>query len=538
MLSFVVNYEDGVAGEFDMSAQVHSTAAMGQQILTNLARFAEQPAIADGTVSWTYREVGEATARMIAVFKSLGLRAGSALAILASNRAEVLPAMLAANLMGMRYTPLHPLASAEDLAHIVADAEIDVLIVEAEKFADRGKAIRAGVATLRHLLSFGPMADVVDIRDAASCIAPAPLIDESDPSAVAAVVYTGGTTGRSKGVMHTHRAIQAASLLMTSDWDWPEQTRFLAVTPVSHSAGSMLRPIMLRGGYTRLMQGFDAERFCRTVEEERITFAMLVPTLLYALLDHPARKKYDLSSLQTVVYGAAPMSPQRLREAIAVFGPIFVQFYGQTEAPQCVATLRKIDHSLQRPERLESCGLPCPGIEVRLFDAQMKEVAPGEPGEICVRGPIVMEGYWKQPEATAEAFRGGWLHTGDVARRDADGYLKIIDRTKDLIISGGFNIYPREVEEALQSHPDVAGAAVIGVPDAKWGEAVTAFVVMKPGATSKEAALQAYVKEKRGAPWSPKTIHLVESLPVTGLGKVDRKALRAKFWPSDGRQVS
>jgi fatty-acyl-CoA synthase len=140
--------------------------------------------------------------------------------------------------------------------------------------------------------------------------------------------------------------------------------------------------------------------------------------------------------------------------------------------------------------------------------------------------------------ATAEVFRGGWLHTGDVARRDADGYLKIIDRTKDLIISGGFNIYPREVEEALQSHPDVAGAAVIGVPDAKWGEAVTAFVVMKPDATGKEAALQAYVKEKRGAPWSPKTIHLVESLPMTGLGKVDRKALRAKFWPSDGRQVS
>ena len=521
-----------------MSALVHQTAATGQQILANLARFADQPAIADGTVSWTYREVGEATARMIAVFKGLGLRAGNALAILASNRAEVLPSMLAANLMGMRYTPLHPLASTEDLSYIVADAEIDVLIVEPEKFGERGRAIRSGVSTLRHLLSFGPMEGGVDIREAARRVEPAPLKDESDPAGIAAVVYTGGTTGRSRGVMHTHRSVQVASLLMTADWDWPTQTRFLAVTPVSHSAGSMLRPIMFRGGYTRLMQGFDAERFCRTVEEERITCTLLVPTLLYALLDHPARKKYDLSSLQTIIYGAAPMSPVRLREAIEVFGPVFVQLYGQTEAPQCIATLRKSDHSLQRPERLESCGLPGPGVEVKLLDADMKEVASGEPGEICVRGPIVMEGYWKQPEATAEVFRGGWLHTGDVARRDADGYLKIIDRTKDLIISGGFNIYPREVEDALQSHPEVASAAVIGVPDAKWGEAVTAFVVLKPNAVSGEAALQAHVKDKRGAPWAPKTIHLVDSLPVTGLGKIDRKALRAKFWPSDGRQVS
>ena len=322
MLSAVVNYEDGSGGHM---STLHQTATTGQQILVNLARFAEQPAIADGSVSWTYREVAEATSRMIAVFKSLGLRSGDALAILASNRAEVLPAMLAANLMGMRYTPLHPLASTEDLSFIVADAQIDVLIVEPEKFGERGTAIRTGVATLRHLLSFGPMNGAVDIRDAALRTEPAPLLDESDAAGIAAVVYTGGTTGRSKGVVHTHRSIQAASLLMTSDWDWPAQVRFLAVTPVSHSAGSMLRPIMLRGGYTRLMQGFDVERFCRTVEQERITCTLLVPTLLYALLDFPGRTNYDLSSLQTVVYGAAPMSPARLREAIEVFGPIFVQ---------------------------------------------------------------------------------------------------------------------------------------------------------------------------------------------------------------------
>jgi fatty-acyl-CoA synthase len=175
---------------------------------------------------------------------------------------------------------------------------------------------------------------------------------------------------------------------------------------------------------------------------------------------------------------------------------------------------------------------------VKLLDPEMKEVGVGEPGEICVRSPLVMEGYWKRAEATEEAFRGGWLHTGDVATRDANGFLTIVDRTKDMIISGGFNIYPREVEDALLSHPSISSAAVIGVPDQKWGEAVTAFVVVRGGSQVSADELQAHVKAKRGAPWSPKTVHFVDSVPVTGLGKIDRKALRVQFWKSDGRQVS
>jgi fatty-acyl-CoA synthase len=221
-----------------------------------------------------------------------------------------------------------------------------------------------------------------------------------------------------------------------------------------------------------------------------------------------------------------------------MFGPIFVQLYGQTEAPNCIATMRKIDHDASKPGRLSSCGLPCPGVDVKLLDREMKEVSVGEPGEICVRSPLVMEGYWKRPDATEEAFQGGWLHTGDVATRDAEGFITIVDRTKDMIISGGFNIYPREVEDALLSHPSVSSAAVIGVPDDKWGEAVTAFVVVPSGISVSAEELQAHVKARRGAPWSPKTVHFVDRVPVTGLGKIDRKALRAQFWKGDGRQVS
>jgi fatty-acyl-CoA synthase len=239
-----------------------------------------------------------------------------------------------------------------------------------------------------------------------------------------------------------------------------------------------------------------------------------------------------------IIYGAAPMSPDRLLEGMRIFGNVFVQFYGQTEVPQCITTLRKIDHDPASPRRLGSCGRPNPLVEVKLFDFDMNEVKDGEPGEICVRGALVMNGYWKRPDATDDTFRGGWLHTGDVAVQDEDGYFYIVDRIKDMIISGGFNIYPREVEDALMSHPAVASAAVIGVPDDKWGEAVKAFIVLKSGAEADFETLHAHVRAKRGGPWAPKTIDFVEAIAVTGLGKVDRKALRAPYWQGRSRGVA
>lgn len=514
--------------------QLYTGGTAGSLIIGAVTRFGDRPALGDGTTFWTYRELGEAMARFIAAFKAAGLKKGDALSILSGNRAESWAAMCAGLIMGLRYTPLHPMAAEDDHAFIIEDAGIDVLIVDGEKFAARGRAIKERVPGLTHLMSFGPAEGAHDILAAAAAATPAPLADEGSAGDVAWLAYTGGTTGRSKGVMLSHRAILTMTLLLYADWDWPADIRYLAATPVSHAAGVTIYPVMLRGGYTRLTQGFEAETFCRVVADEKITVTFLVPTLIYALIDaNELRARFDLASLDMIVYGAAPMSPDRLREAIAIFGNVFVQLYGQTEAPQCITSLRKADHDLSRPERLGSCGRPSPLVDVKLFDSEMREVATGEPGEICVRGPLVMNGYWKRPEATEEAFRGGWLHTGDVAVADAEGYLYIVDRTKDMIISGGFNIYPREVEDALMAHPAVASAAVIGVPDPKWGEAVKAFVVLKAGADAGAAELQAHVKELRGAPWSPKSIDFVADIPVTGLGKIDRKALRAPYW--DGR---
>lgn len=370
-------------------------------------------------------------------------------------------------------------------------------------------------------------------------MAPAPLVDESESDHIAWLAYTGGTTGRSKGVMIPHRSMAAMSALLYCDWDWPADIRYLAATPISHAAGVTLFPVMMRGGFARLLDGFDVNAWCRVVQDETVTASFLVPTIIYGLIDAASvRNKHDLSSMQMIVYGAAPMSPDRLLEGMKIFGNVFVQLYGQTEAPQIITTLRKADHDPAHPHRLGSCGRPSPTVDVKLFDANMKEVGLNEPGEICVRGTLVMDGYWKRPDATKEAFRGGWLHTGDVAVKDRDGYFYIVDRTKDMIISGGFKIYPREVEDALMAHGAVASAAVIGVPDDKWGEAVKAFVVLKPGTNVGASELQSHVKEKRGAPWSPKSIDFVDTIPVTGLGKLDRKLLRAPYWEGRTRGVA
>ena len=518
---------------------LHSGGALGALCLNAFARFGERPAIADDVTRWTYRDLARNVAQIIALFRSIGLSKGAAVSVLSANRVESWAVICAAAIMGLRYTPLHPLAAEDDHAFIVEDAEIDALIVESGKFAPRGLAIRTRVPGLKHLLSFGPVEGARDILAEWPTCEPAPLVDESESAEIAWLAYTGGTTGRSKGVMIPHRSIAAMSALIVSDWDWPADIRYLAATPISHAAGITLYPVMLRGGFARLVNGFDVEAWCRTVEEEKITSCFLVPTIIYGLIDAASvRAKYDLSSLQMIVYGAAPMSPDRLLEGMRIFGQVFVQLYGQTEAPQIITTLRKIDHDPAHVRRLGSCGRPSPTVDVKLFDASMEEVGINEPGEICLRGTLVMDGYWKRPEATEEAFRGGWLHTGDVAVKDEDGYLYIVDRTKDMIISGGFNIYPREVEDALMSHGAVASAAVIGVPDDKWGEAVKAFVVLKPGANIGASELQAHVKDRRGAPWSPKSIDFVETIPVTGLGKLDRKALRAPYWQGRSRGVA
>jgi fatty-acyl-CoA synthase len=500
--------------------------SMGRIMLGAIARFSDRQALADDHRSLTYRELGEQIARAMSVLRSIGLQRGDGIAILSSNRVELVIVEFAAMLMGVRYTPLHPLAAGETHLFILEDAEISVVAVDPHAVRYRLSELK-GNGGGRSILSFGPADDGSDLIAAMALAEPAPLEDLAQPDELVRLVYTGGTTGLPKGVMIPHRAMVTATVLQASEWDLTvHQLRFLATTPASHASGAIIPTVLMLGGYVRLTDGFSAEKFCKLVAADNITMTFLVPTMIYVLLDHPGIADDDLSCLQTIVYGAAPMSAARLRAAMQIFGPVFVQLYGQTEVPNCITALRKADHDLAHPERLNSCGLPSPMVQVSLFDSEMREVEAGQPGEICVRGPLLMQGYWKRPELTEDAFKGGWLHTGDVAVRSPDGYLTIVDRTKDMIISGGFNVYPSEVESALLRHPDVLFAAVIGVPDDKWGEAVVAYTVLRAGISGDAAALKSHVKSIRGPVWSPKQVFFVDQIPLTPLGKVDRKALR------------
>lgn len=504
---------------------LHGSATLGQILLTAIHRFADRPAIADDTTAWTYRDLGEAIGRCMTIFKRCGMQRGEGVAMAAANRVEQVAAQYAAVLLGLRYTALHLLSARDVHAFVLNDAGVAMAILEPE-LCTGACELRASVPTLRTVLSFGPSDHCKDLLELMAGAASRPLIDEATGNQVAYLFYTGGTTGRPKGVQLGHRSLVMATLIQGCDWDLDEAPRFLAATPTSHAAGIILPTILMRGGYARLTRGFDPEVFCRIVVDERIDTTFIVPTMLYMLLDSTCSRTADLGSLRTVIYGAAPMSPERIREALDRFGPIFVQLYGQTEVPMCISTLRKADHDPGRPERLDSAGLPCASVQVRLLDAELAEVPDGTPGEICVRGPLVMDGYWQRDEATAEAQIGGWHHTGDVAVRSPDGYLKIVDRTSDLIITGGFNVYPREVEDALASHPAVSAAAVVGLPDPKWGEAVGAFVVLRSGAKAIDEDLKSHVRELRGPVAAPKVVTFVDALPLTPLGKVDRKQLR------------
>ena len=302
-------------------------------------------------------------------------------------------------------------------------------------------------------------------------------------------------------------------------------------TPLSHAGAAFFVPTVIKGGSLFVLPRFDPALVLESIERDRITATMLVPSMLYALMDHPDSHTRDLSSLETVYYGASAINPTRLREAIERFGPIFAQYYGQSEAPMAISYLAKADHDLDHPERLASCGRPSVFIRTALVGDDGMPVAVGEPGEICVAGPLLGGGYWKLPEETAETFRDGWLRTGDVAREDADGFWYIVDRTKDMIVTGGFNVFPREVEDVVATHPAVAQVAVIGTPHARYGEAVTAVVVPRNGALTESdiAEIVALVKERKGSVHAPKQVIAVDAIPLTGLGKPDKKALRDRL---------
>jgi fatty-acyl-CoA synthase len=514
---------------------------LGHLVISALERHRHDPVLELGETTLTGGETAAQVSQYVQAFEAAGVGTHSSAALLSYNRPEVLLIIAAGQTLGSRRTALHPLGSLDDHAYILDDAEITTLIIDpVPSFVERALALLQKVPSLRQILTIGPAPDALaevgaqDLAALAAGFSPQPLhAVDLPPDHVVSITYTGGTTGKPKGVIGTAQSMMTMTQIQLAEWEWPATPKFLVCTPLSHAGAAFFVPTLIKGGSLVVLAKFDPGEVLRTIEEQRISALMVVPTMLYALLDHPDSKTRDLSSLDTVYYGASAINPVRLREAIDRFGPIFAQYFGQSEAPMTISYLAKNDHD---EARLSSCGRPSPFLRLALLDDNGEPVPQGEPGEICVAGPLLAGGYWNLPEATAETFRDGWLHTGDVARMDEDGFLFIVDRVKDMIVTGGFNVFPREIEDAVATHPAVAQVGVIGIPDEKWGEAVTAVIVLREGEASDEAAtdrladeIKAIVREHKGPVHTPKHLVIAESLPMTGLGKPDKKALRKLY---------
>ncbi|SEB24704.1 AMP-binding protein [Variovorax sp. YR216] len=351
--------------------------------------------------------------------------------------------------------------------------------------------------------------------------------------------FTGGTTGRSKCAQYTMDNWLACrdSYYAEDEQVYEADTRFLHMAPISHGSGLGLLPTLFRGGCTVTQNVPDLKTWCRNLEAERITMAMLVPTLLYWLLDMPEASSHDLSRLRTVWYGAAPMSPAKLRQLQSRFGNIFLQVYGATECLQPVTTLYKRDHVDADAKRLASAGRVAITAEVRVMDEEGQPLPCGQTGEVWLRSRATISGYYGNPEATAAEFGNGFWKSGDLGYLDEEGYLYIVDRKKDMIITGGFNVYAIEVESVLDAHPAVAMSAVVGVPHEAWGEAVHAEVVLRAGSRTSADELIEHVKGRIGRFKAPKTVSFVESLPLSVAGKVLRRQVREKYWKDRSRRV-
>lgn len=510
-----------MAGE---SRKLYSNSTPSQLAFAALRRSSDRIVLQDGSRSWTAAAALDCIATIQFHLEHKDCLPGGRVAVLSGNRPETWLIGVAVQGLGMCVSYLHPLGNLQSHIHQIDDFQPDVVIVDAarfpEIFADLSSRYTGQIAFLT--LDGGTFGQSVLDRGLAGSQT---VVDRSRPDDMAQINYTGGTTGRAKGAWRTNSSLAGSVVGALSDFELPRAPAYLAAGPISHVAGTKILPSLLRGGRVVMVDRFDPELLCETIARERISMTVLVPTMIYGLLDSSAIARHDLTSLELLLYGASPMSVPRLEQGLEHLGPVFSQLYGQTECYP-IAVLPREDHDPQFPDRLTACGYPSHSCSIALLDPEGNRVTEGESGEICVRSPYIMGGYWRQPELTEATLAGGWLHTGDVGRFDEQGRLYIVDRIKDLIITGGFNVYPREVEDVIAAVPGVAISAVMGVPDSKWGEAVVAAVVAKPGARLDPLEIMSAVKAARGPVYAPKKVRIVDTLPLTAAGKVDKKVLK------------
>jgi len=504
-------------------------------------RYPERAAFLEGERTLTYAEARRLSQRVALALMAAGIGRDTKVAVLSENETTAFCCVLGILRAGAVWQAVNARNAVPDTISQMQDFDTAFVIYHSS-FEDRLAEMRAQCP--------GILGAVCIDRPGREAPSLAQWLEGHDgpapPSGIAAddccmILGTGGTTGRSKGVMLTTRNLRAmiANFALSVPFETPPV--FLMAPPMTHGAGLLALWMLAAGGTLAVLPGAQPRAVMAAIERYRVSILFLPPTVIYMMLADPEVRSYDYSSLRYLYYSAAPMAVDKLKEALRLFGPVLIQFYGQSETPACCTLLAPEDHVLdgdaRQERRLASAGRVLPYVELAIMDDDGNILPPEQRGEVVVRGDIVMKGYYRNPEATAEAWKYGWHHTGDIGLLDEDGYLYVVDRKKDMIITGGFNVYPSEIEQVVWSHPAVQDAAVIGVPDEKWGEMVTAVVEAKPGMTVEPDDLIALCRARLGPIKAPKRVLVWDALPRSPVGKVLKRAIRDSFWKGRDRAV-
>lgn len=516
-----------------------------------LTLWPHRQAVVQGETSFTYQEFGRRLGRLARALAARGIAKGKVVAVVAPNVYQFLEAYYACASLGAVLNPINFRLSAREMAFILEDSGAEVLLAHADFAPQVAQALEEGGA-VRSVLWIGegeiPVLNLegIDYEQALAEQEDGPVSPpELGADDLAHLYYTSGTTGQPKGVMLTHGNVTFHALSAIAELKLSDADTWLHAAPLFHLADAWATfAITWVGGRHVCLPYFEAEAALMAIHEQKVTLSNLIPTMLNLMVNSPRVGEFDYSSLRVILSGGAPIAPETVRRIVETFGCDYIQTYGMTETSPylTVSILKEHLKSLPPEEQLRiksRTGRPYIGVELKVVRPDGSPVAADdqEVGEIMVRGPIVTPGYWKRPQATAEAFEDGWLHTGDLAVIDAEGYVNIVDRAKDMIVTGGENVYSTEVEYVLYEHPAVLECAVIGVPDEKWGEAVKAVVVLRQGEKATEEELIQFVKERLARYKAPKSVDFVEALPRTGSGKIYKKGLKDRYWQGRSRRI-
>jgi long-chain acyl-CoA synthetase len=490
----------------------------------------------------TFAQYADRVARLAGALQRLGIRRGERIAILAHNSDRYAECFMAAWWIGAVANPVNTRWSAAEVAYSLNDSASSVLLADDACLA-LAAAMPQQAPSLRALIHFGEAARPEGVADYEALLRAAEPVEDlrCGGDELAVICYTGGTTGAPKGVMLSHGNLWSSAIARLAEAPVGADGTALQVAPLFHVAGlGGLVTQTIVGACNVFLPSFNAQAVMECIERERVTQVVLVPTMVQMLLDHPAFGRYRLDSLKRIIYGASPISETLLERALqALPGVDFMQSYGMTEAAPVVAMNPAQNHTAEGrlKGKLRAAGKAAFSVEIRIVDAGGDEVPRRTVGEVAVRGPNIMQGYWNKPEETAAALRGGWLHTGDGAWMDEDGYIHIVDRMKDMIISGGENVYSAEVENAISRHPAVAACAAIGIPSAEWGESVHAAIVLKAGMQATAEEIQIHCRALIAGYKCPKSVEFRSELPLSAAGKVLKTALREPYWKDRQRAV-